>query len=122
MPVRLILEGAPRTKKNSPDIIRVRGRRMVIPSSAFRAYEEACLWQLRSWRRPPIDGWVGCAAIFYRDRDVGDLNNFTSALADILEKAGVLVNDRLIRSWDGSRLEKDAARPRVELLLSRFDG
>lgn len=120
--MRLILEGAPRTKKNSPDIIRVRGRRMVIPSRAFRAYEEACLWQLRLWRREPIDGWVACAAVFYRDCDVGDLNNFTSALADILEKAGVLTNDRLIRSWDGSRLAKDAERPRVEVLLSRFDG
>lgn len=123
VPVRIVLEGAPRTKKNSSRIVRMGRRARLLPSAAFRAYQEACLWQLRDWSaRPPIDGWVGCAAIFYRDRDVGDLNNYTAALADILEKAGVLVNDRLIRSWDGSRVDKDPARPRVEVLLTSFDG
>lgn len=119
--MRIVLDGAPRTKKNSQRILRVGGRRIVAPSRQFKAFEEACLWQLRSWRAEPIDGLVACAATFYRDRAVGDLNNFTAAIADILEKAGVLTNDRLIRSWDGSRLEVDRARPRVEVLLSRFD-
>lgn len=119
----MILNGAPRSKKNSQRIVRVRGRVLIVQSKSYVAYERACLWQLRAtWQRPPIDGWVGCAAIFYRDRDVGDLNNYTAALADILEKAGVLVNDRLIRSWDGSRVDKDPARPRVEVLLTSFDG
>ena len=96
---------------------------MLLPSKQFERYQESCLWQLRVvWKREPIDGWVTCAAMFYRDRDVGDLNNFTAALADILEKGGVLVNDRLIRSWDGSRLLLDRERPRVEVLLSSFDG
>ena len=33
------------------------------------------------------------------------------------EKAGVVVNDRLIVSWDGSRIYKDAKSPRVIFTL-----
>jgi len=43
------------------------------------------------------------------------------AVADALEHAGVVVNDRLIVSWDGSRLSKDAVRRRVELEVELFN-
>ena len=41
--------------------------------------------------------------------------------ADLLEKAGILLNDRLIESWDGSRimgLDKD--NPRVEIEIKQI--
>jgi hypothetical protein len=43
---------------------------------------------------------------------------YYQGLADLLESRGILANDKHIVSWDGSRLLKDAARPRVELILT----
>ena len=49
-------------------------------------------------------------------RSQPDLNNLTEATADILEKAGIVANDNLIVSWDGSRnMGVDKDRPRVEI-------
>jgi hypothetical protein len=59
-----------------------------------------------------------CRALVFRDREVGDAVGFYQAIGDLLQQRGVLANDRFIRQWDGSRLQKDANRPRVELELS----
>lgn len=53
-----------------------------------------------------------------RDADRGDLVGYLQGLADLLEKRGVVANDKWIQSWDGSRLAKDKANPRVELTLT----
>ena len=34
-----------------------------------------------------------------------------------LEEAGVVTDDMWIRGWDGSRLDKDAKNPRVEIQI-----
>jgi Holliday junction resolvase RusA-like endonuclease len=119
-PVKIVIDSPPATKKNNSQIVRVRGRLILIPSRRYLRYERDALWQLRAiWQgRAPITGDVNCAALFYRNRASGDLNNYTAALADILEKAGIVANDRQIGGWDGSRLAKDAARPRVEMVLT----
>jgi hypothetical protein len=62
-------------------------------------------------------------AIFYRERDVGDLAGYIQALGDVLEVAGVVSNDRLIAGWPIPRdgrlpLRKDAERPRIELFIT----
>ena len=67
--------------------------------------------------RRPIAASVSCSAIFYRDADRGDLVGYMQGLADLLEKRGILKNDRQIVSWDGSRLALDRDNPRVEVLL-----
>lgn len=70
----------------------------------------------RAWR--PITARVSCRAIFYRKQDgPGDLVGYFQGLADLLEKRGVLEDDSLIRSWDGSRLDVDRQQPRVEVEL-----
>jgi hypothetical protein len=33
----------------------------------------------------------------------------------------VLTNDRFVVSWDGTRADKDAARPRIEVTLEVLD-
>jgi len=44
------------------------------------------------------------------------LLNLLQATADILEKAGIIDNDKNIRSFDGSRIAGvDRDRPRVEI-------
>ncbi len=58
----------------------------------------------------------GCA-LFYREALTGDAVGYYQALADALQEARIVENDKLIVSWDGSRLLKDAATPRVEVAL-----
>ena len=78
----------------------------------------------------PIAGLVNCQALIYRDRNTGDLLGYEEALADWLQApkirdgkmvrqgAGIILDDRQIVQWDGSRLLKDAADPRIEVTLT----
>jgi hypothetical protein len=74
---------------------------------------------MRNQGLAPIAEPVNCAALFYRDADRGDAVGFYQGLADLLEKGGVVSNDKWIVTWDGARLCKDASRPRVELTLTK---
>lgn len=122
-PFRLVILGAPRTKKNHSRVIRSRRRLRIVPSAAHEAWARSAIPQLRSqWQQPPLIGRVAVRALFYRERNVGDLVNYLQALADALEHAGVVQNDRLIVSWDGSRLLKDASSPRIEVEITTQRG
>ena len=55
-------------------------------------------------------------AIFYRAKLTR--RGILSGLADALEAAGVLADDKWIVQWDGSRLRKDKDRPRIEVTLT----
>lgn len=72
-------------------------------------------------RRKPVDWPVKVCAMVYRDANRGDLIGYLQAIADALETAGVVENDRLIVSWDGSRMLVDRANPRVEIELVAVD-
>ena len=56
---------------------------------------------------------VNVRALFFRHADVGDAVGFYQGLADTLLEGGIVANDSLIRSWDGSRLLVDKKDPRV---------
>jgi hypothetical protein len=98
--------------------VKAGSRRIVLPSAAWRrwAREAPLTWQ-QAFYAPPIRDAVNCRALFYRDANRGDAVGFYQGLADLLEQRAVIANDRLIVSWDGSRLLKDAAEPRVEVVL-----
>jgi Holliday junction resolvase RusA-like endonuclease len=118
---RFIIEGPPSTKKNSARILRrADGSPFIMPSKRAKSWAKAAVPQLRQQDTAPdpIDRPVNVAALVYRERAVGDLVNYLQAIADALEAAGVVRNDRLIVSWDGSRLLKDKARPRVEVVIA----
>jgi len=66
----------------------------------------------------PLARPVNVGAIFYRQTACGDAVGYYQALADWLEGAGVVENDRWITSWDGSRMRKDSANPRVDVEIS----
>jgi Holliday junction resolvase RusA-like endonuclease len=119
---RLVIFGPPRTKKTSNRIVRVRNRLRIIPSKAHEAWEQIALPQLRQqWHQEPLTSPVAVRARVYRERAVGDLVNYLQAVADALEHAGVVANDRLIESWDGSRLALDKLDPRTEIELNMLD-
>jgi Holliday junction resolvase RusA-like endonuclease len=119
--VTFTILGKPVTKKNSARILRSRtGRPFVMPSAAYLNWENTAVLQLQSQNRgaPAITGRVELTAVIYRKRATGDLDNHLSSVCDALQKAKVIANDRLVASFGASRLDKDAARPRVEITIA----
>jgi len=125
-PLFLTLYGIPRTKKNSGRIVPRGKRHIILPSEAWETWCKAVAPVLRStlnsYGLQPIAQPVNCRALFFRDAERGDAVGFYQGLADLLEHAGAVVNDKWIVTWDGSRLLKDAKRPRVELVLEPIEG
>ena len=126
-PIRLVLIGSPRTKKNH-GVMADMGRRCgvckrgkftrIFPSKQYREWEAAVLDQIPVSAKLKIAEPINLRAVFYRERATGDLVGYMQALADALQEAGVLADDRWVVQWDGTRLSKDAKRPRVEVEIS----
>jgi len=124
--VAFVIPGAPRTKKNHSRIVgRFTARPRVLPSQQYETWEQGAMGSMYGIRAAarkfgvglPLVQDINCRAVFYRDAESGDANGYYQALADFLEKAGVVANDKQIRQWDGSRLAKDRDSPRVEVFL-----
>jgi Holliday junction resolvase RusA-like endonuclease len=114
--VTYVIRGAPRTKKTSNQAAVINGRARVFPSAKYRAFARVAVPQLRAQHMiGPLADPVHVKATFYREANRGDLIGYMQALADVLEEAGVLVNDRQIVCWDGTSMAKDAASPRTEI-------
>jgi hypothetical protein len=138
---------SPKTKKNHSQIVPHLDRSLLIPSKEYLEWERIASDELiRAGlckrvhvpakavpgkkprtkfaivlaRGTMIDYRVTCRALFYRARDAGDANGFYQAAADFLQHVGILKNDALIRDWDGSRLLKDPANPRIEIRLTQL--
>ncbi len=135
--ITFVLPVTPRTKKNSRVHAKVRGRTVPLPSDAYRRDMLNPILQGKASRAPwlllfdyqsqcsilaNLAQPLNCAAIFYRDANRGDAVGYYQGLADALESAGVLSNDKWIMQWDGSRLAKDAKRPRIEVTLTALVG
>jgi Holliday junction resolvase RusA-like endonuclease len=122
--VRLVLLGAPRTKKNSSRVLRFGRKNRIVPSAPYLRWRDAVVPQLeRAWAgHAPIAFPVNVAALFFRDAARGDAVGYYQGLADALEEAHVVEDDKWIVTWDGSRLAKDAERPRVELEIRGAEG
>lgn len=112
------IEVAPVTKKNSNQIIKVRGRAMLVPSKRYRMYETAatpfCPYEL-------IDYPVNIEAHYYMPtRRRVDITNLESALMDTLVHAGTIKDDNcaIVVSTDGSRVHYDKENPRTEVIIT----
>ncbi|MBU2703664.1 Holliday junction resolvase RusA-like endonuclease [Sporomusaceae bacterium BoRhaA] len=117
---KLIIPGRPATKKNSSRIVRMGKRRAILPSEAFERYQDEALLHLKKYKQN-YDGPVHvCCRYWLPDkRWWPDLVGLLQATSDILEKAGILENDRLIEDYDGSRivgLDKQNPRAEIEIL------
>lgn len=126
--VSFTIYGAPRTKKNHGrrKYSFTRKRTFNVPSAEYEAWAVIAQKSLPLIRQQIGDAGVGlpitanlnCRAIIYRDAAAGDAVGYYQGLADWLENVGVVENDRQVCQWDGSRLKKDAALPRIEVTLS----
>jgi Holliday junction resolvase RusA-like endonuclease len=130
--ISFVLPVTPRTKKNSREHATVRGRTVPLPSKVYRKMaDQIRIWALTSSALDPLrmaGPWgyatlflaqpLNCTAIFYRDALRGDAVGYYQGLADALEAAGIVADDKWITQWDGSRLAKDAERSRIEVTLT----
>lgn len=122
--ISFVLPVVPRTKKNHGKVVQRGARKFHVPSDAYSEMER----QIISWRFNQLGKVarlsytlaqpLNCSAIFYRDADRGDAVGYYQGLADALEAAGVVADDKWIKQWDGSRLAKDKSRPRIEVTLT----
>ncbi len=118
----LVIPGQPVTKKNSQVARCVNGRPLVLQSRAYRAYEKAALKVLLAYQDVKFLGPVAVTAGYWlKDNRRPDLNNLMAATADILEKAGIIRDDRNIVSWDGSRILGVSPNPRTEINIRALD-
>lgn len=125
-PVKLILRGAPVTKKNSQRILRTGSSRPFIqPSAQYKRYEADCLRQIPRPFCQQIDTPMNVQCVFYMPtRRRCDLVNLLESVCDILVRAGVLADDncRIVAAHDGSCVRLDRANPRVEIDIVPWHG
>lgn len=122
MKYEFCIEGAPRTKGNSPVAV-ARGKRVIVlPSKNYRKWFKQAMAQVpllvqQSGIREPLNTRVNVTAVWFRDRRSGDEDNYKKGLGDFLQKAGFVANDRQIH-WTGEcRLDADSEWPRVEVVI-----
>jgi hypothetical protein len=108
-----------RSKKNSKRIFTNphSRRKIVIPSEGYEKWRvDAQKWAVMSIDRSvfPLDEPCSVCAVIYYKGNRPDLSGALESIGDVFE--GLLwKNDKHIMSWDGSRLWKDNAFPRIEL-------
>lgn len=122
-PIKIVIPIEPRTKKNSQQIIMIKGRPIIVPSKQYKAYEKACKEFIPKTDKP-IDYYVNIQCKYYMPtRRKCDLTNLLEATDDILVHYGVLEDDNysIIYSHDGSRVYYDKENPRTEILIAPID-
>ena len=119
-PVKFVLYGDPKTKKNSQQIAYYRGKPFIMQGGKYTAYANDILWQIR-FHEEPISEPVNVKVVYYRNskRRV-DLGNLLAATCDILIDGGVLKDDNrdIVASHDGSRVYYDKENPRAEITIT----
>lgn len=124
--IKICIHGKPYTKKNSQRIIfnRKTKRHQIVQSNQFLNYEKTALMQLATVKKffEKEDLQVTCFYHMPDDRSRPDLINLLQATSDILEKSGIIDNDKNIVSYDGSRIaENDKKNPRVEIFIKKIN-
>lgn len=119
--------GAPRTKKNSMDILvnRKTGRPFIAQNERYKQYEKDFMVQIPGMLRGiSLNGKYNLKCIYYMPtRRRVDLGNLLAATCDILVKAKTIEDDNsnIIVSHDGSRVRLDRENPRVEIEIMEVE-
>lgn len=138
-PFRFTIYSQPATKKNSQTVIK--GRSVILPSKAYRRYSSIFHRQLMDMRKafevPHFSCPVELTCFYWLESrsHFPDLIGLEQATADImsdeykvidhhrqLHKEWILSDDRIIKSWDGSRIVGiDKTCPRVEITVKPLE-
>lgn len=116
--VKFFIPGRPATKKTGQRIVWVKKRARILPSEAYEVYEEYCLFWLKRIKER-FTGKVKVSAIYTMPdrRSWPDLCGLLQATGDVLERAGIIENDRDIVSWDGSYIEDKTSKENPGVLI-----
>jgi Holliday junction resolvase RusA-like endonuclease len=123
--INFTLPVAPRSKKNSGQIV-MRGKYPVlIPSKAYLQFEKECLPYLYRVKQEVgvVNYPVNIQCIFYMDaRRKVDLSNLLNAIDDAMVKSGLIIdyNRDIIAGHDCSRVFHDKINPRIELEIKEL--
>ena len=136
--MKITLPGSIRSKKNSKQPLAIPApgkstlfkqyknaglkpvRIIMVPSTAYKNWDKEARHAARQqYRGDPVNRPVHVVAKVYYKGQQPDLSGCLESVGDAME--GVLwANDKLIMSWDGSRLEKDNANPRTEIEVRAY--
>lgn len=96
---------------------------MLLPSEAWTKFIKRCETYLLPYGNIQFDCPVHiCVHIWLQDARKPDLVNILQGVGDLLEHFKILVNDRQIESWDGSRiLGIDRTSPRTEIEIREME-
>lgn len=119
--VKLHVPGEIRSKKNSKRIFTNphSRKKIVIPTEAYEKWRiDSQKWVMVSIDKQmfPIKVPLSVEAMIYYKGNRPDLSGAMESIGDCFEGC-LWENDKLIMSWDGTRLEKDNAFPRIEMVL-----
>lgn len=117
--IDITLKGRPATKKNSGRIVSRNGKPIIIPSEAYKNYEDACMWQLAG-KKFHISGIIVVECKYYlpNKRSWPDLIGLLQATSDILTKSKVIDDDKWICSYGDSCIAGiDKDNPRAEIRI-----
>lgn len=117
--MNIIIPIAPTTKKNSNQIVKAKGRYMIIPSAKYKKYEKECGQYMPTIE--PIDEPCNVQCVYYMPtRRRVDLSNLLSCTLDVLVKYKVLADDNsnIVATMDGSRVDYDKENSRTEITIT----
>ena len=117
--MKFILPGSIRSKKNSKRIVKAGAFYKLMPSKAYETWEEQARKAVfPQWHRQMPGGIfrepIHVKVTAYYKGQQPDLSGALESIGDCLE--GIIwEDDKLIKSWDGSRLIHDLKNPRTEV-------
>lgn len=112
------IPGRPVIKKNTKKVIRRYGQTRVIYSKLFLEWEKNALFIIKqAWRKPAIDVPLEIKLHFFFEdrRSEADVSNLCEAPQDVLQKAEVIKDDRLIQIVSAQKSFHETARTKIEL-------
>lgn len=114
--MELKILGEPASKANARRLVQIHGRMVSIKSAKALDYEKYALLQLATQlkKHKPFDKPVGVEITIYYASQRPDLD--ASLIFDIMQKAGVYVNDRLVREQHLFHAI-DKLNPRSDILI-----
>ena len=126
MRIEFTIPVRPATKKNSGQIIQVKGRNILIPSKQYKQFEKDCLPYLNRVKNAAgiINFPVNVQCVFFTEtkRKI-DLPNLLNAVDDAMVKSGLIIDDNrdIIAAHDGSRVFYDKYTPRIEIIITEMN-
>lgn len=123
--IKFKLPVRPATKKNSGQIIQIKGRSILIPSKQYKQFEKDCLPFFKRIKSVTgqINYPVNIKCIFFMEtkRRV-DLPNLLNAIDDAMVYSGLLLDDNrdIIAAHDGSRVFHNKFEPCIEVTITEM--